>query len=158
MRNNILTFYKKILLAADGSPGSRNAVAHAIHVAKADDAELVVVNVAEDIKQGGAIGLRAKYGDMKLIKAFQNVQIEKGEKIVSAIVEAAKERGVKIRSEVIVNSGKSEADTIIAYAEKNGIDLIVLGSHGTSKFRKFLAGGVANKIVNVAKCAVLLVP
>jgi nucleotide-binding universal stress UspA family protein len=156
MRND--ASYKKILLAADGSSSSRNAAAHAIHLAKADDAELLVINVAEDVKQGGAIGLRAKYGDVKLVEAFQNVQVEAGKKIIGPIVEACKENGVKIKSDVILSLGKSEADAITDYAVKNGIDLIVLGSHGTSKFRKFLAGSVTSKLVNIAKCAVLVVP
>jgi nucleotide-binding universal stress UspA family protein len=158
MRENGLSSYKKILLAVDGSSSSKNATAHALHLAKADDAELVAINVAEDVKQGGAIGLRAKYGDVNLAKAFQNVQIEAGKKIIAPIVEACKEQGIKIRSEVILSSGKSEADAITDYAVKNGIDLIVLGSHGTSKLRKFLAGSVTGKLVNIAKCAVLVVP
>ncbi len=52
------------------------------------------------------------------------------------------------------------ASSIIDYAEAQDIDLIVLGSHGTSlaeRFHRFLLGSVAEKVARYASASVLLV-
>ena len=43
------------------------------------------------------------------------------------------------------------------FAEKNDIDLIVMGSHGKSAIQRFLIGSVAEKVVKYSKIAVLVV-
>lgn len=149
--------YKKIVAAVDGSPASIRAANQAIHIAKTDGAELAILHVVEDIKQGGVIGLRARYGDTDLVQAFKNVRTESADKIVTPIVKSAADAGVKAKKEILVDEGESEAGAITKYAERHGADLIVLGSTGRSKFERLLVGGVANKIVNAAKCQVLIV-
>jgi nucleotide-binding universal stress UspA family protein len=149
--------YKKIVAAVDGSPTSMRAANQAIHIAKMDGAELTVIHIIEDVKQGGAIGLRAKYGDIKLVEAFRNVRTESANKLLSPIIESAIDAGIKAKSEILVDEGESEAGAITRYAEKHGADLIVLGSKGRSKFERLLVGGVTGKIVNAAKCQVLIV-
>ena len=42
-------------------------------------------------------------------------------------------------------------------SEEENIDLIVMGSSGKSGFDRFIMGSVADKVVNSAKCAVLVV-
>jgi nucleotide-binding universal stress UspA family protein len=59
--------YKRVAVAIDGSPPSVKAASHAMHLAKIEGAELVLLHVIEDVKQGGAIGLRARYGDTNLV-------------------------------------------------------------------------------------------
>ena len=49
------------------------------------------------------------------------------------------------------------ANQIVRYAEEHGADVIVLGSHGHGLVRRFLLGGVADKVVRQAPCAVLVV-
>ena len=48
--------------------------AYAIHLAKVDNAKVTALNVIEDIKQGGAIGLQAKYGKVSIVEAFKNAR------------------------------------------------------------------------------------
>jgi nucleotide-binding universal stress UspA family protein len=52
--------------------------------------------------------------------------------------------------------GKPFAE-IIRYAREQGIDLIVLGTHGYSALGSMLLGSVAEKVVRKAPCAVLTV-
>ncbi len=56
--------------------------------------------------------------------------------------------------EVIINP--SSADGIVTFAEKNNVDLIVIGSHGRTGFRKIVLGSVANGVLAQAKCPVLI--
>jgi nucleotide-binding universal stress UspA family protein len=45
----------------------------------------------------------------------------------------------------------------LEYAEKENIDLIVLGTKGRSGFKKLLLGSVASGVVTYAHCPVLVV-
>ncbi len=49
------------------------------------------------------------------------------------------------------------ASSIIEEAEKQDIDLIVVGSHGRRGFQKFLLGSVAEKVTNHAPCSVQII-
>ena len=51
----------------------------------------------------------------------------------------------------------SPARVILEVANEENIDLIVMGSSGKSGFDRFIMGSVADKVVNSAKCAVLVV-
>jgi nucleotide-binding universal stress UspA family protein len=48
------------------------------------------------------------------------------------------------------------ADEILEYINENGIDLVVIGSHGRSGLMHLLMGSVSEKVVRRAPCAVLI--
>lgn len=48
-------------------------------------------------------------------------------------------------------------DEIVKYASQEGIDLIVLATHGRGAFAQALLGGTADKVVHKAPCPVLTV-
>ena len=56
----------------------------------------------------------------------------------------------------IIKEG-SPAKAILEVANEENVDLIVMGSSGKSGFDRFIMGSVADKVVNSAKCAVLVV-
>lgn len=58
---------------------------------------------------------------------------------------------------IAVRSGKP-ADTILAYAEEQHADLIVMGAHGESAVMRFFLGSVAERVVRHATVPVLTVP
>jgi universal stress protein A len=49
------------------------------------------------------------------------------------------------------------ADEILLYQVEKGIDLIVMSSHGKTRFVKRLIGNVSEKVAEEAKCSVLIV-
>ena len=51
----------------------------------------------------------------------------------------------------------SPADQIVDYAEKQGIDLIVMGTHGRGGLEKMWLGSVTEKVLRKAHCPVLVV-
>ncbi len=51
----------------------------------------------------------------------------------------------------------STIDGILSFVDKNSIDLIVMGSHGRSGFKKLVLGSVASAIITKARCPVLTV-
>lgn len=50
------------------------------------------------------------------------------------------------------------AAQIVEYAERNRIDLIILGTHGRTGVTRVLLGSVAERVVRTAPCPVLTVP
>lgn len=149
---------KKILVPIDGSDLSFKAAAYAIHLAKVDNAKVTGLNVIEDIKQGGAIGLQAKYGNVSIVEAFKTVRRDSAQQWMSKIEKEAKSQGVPFRGEIVDDTdSSSEAGVITDYAQRNDFDLIVIGSKGRSKLKRLLTGGVSSAVVNSARIPVLVV-
>jgi universal stress protein A len=68
--------------------------------------------------------------------------------------EAEMKPGVSART--IVGHGQA-ADEIVIIAEREKVDLIVIATHGSTGLRHFVFGSVAEKVVRLAPCAVLVV-
>jgi nucleotide-binding universal stress UspA family protein len=149
--------FKRILVPADGSKASLKALDYAAHLARLEgaDAELLVIHVLEDVKQGGAIGLQAKYGNVRIVQGFKKVRRDAAMNWLAPIEAEAKKKGIRLKSDVL--DGDSEVQVIVNYAKKNRVDLIVIGSRGISKLKRLLIGSVANAITIHAPCPVLLI-
>lgn len=148
----------KILIPIDKTPLSLKAANYGIHLAEVEKAkEVVVMHVVEDVKQGGAIGLRAKYGDVKLVEGFKKAKTSSAQEMLRPIEEEAKKKGVNIKSEIIYAEDKSVVKAITDYADKNHIDVIVVGGGDVSSKKYLVIGGsVANGIVKKSKCPVMV--
>jgi len=151
------TSIQKILVAVDGSAASEKAAKHAIGLAKVENTELVLVHVIEDIKMGGAIGAQAKYGNVRLVEGYNRARKDSALRWMEPLEEKAKIENVKVKSEILYDTGNSVTGMIVEYAHKNNVDLVVVGSRGLSKFRRLLVGSVASGISNHAHCPVLVV-
>jgi nucleotide-binding universal stress UspA family protein len=122
-----------------------------------ETAELVMLHVLPDIKQGGVIGLRAKYGDVKMVSAFLQAKKREAEEWIRPILETAQADGIRSKIEILENDGTSVVGVITKYAKKNQIDVIAVGTRGLSKFRRLLVGSVTNAIISHSHCPVLVV-
>lgn len=149
---------KKILVPVDGSETSFKAANYAIYLAKMVNAELVPIHIMEDVKQGGAIGLQAKYGNVSLVEAFKNAKKQSADEWLKKIENAAEKSGVKVKSAILDSEGKNEKKLIIEYTAENSIDLIVIGSKGGSRFKGLWIGGFTNSILHHSTIPVLVVP
>ena len=63
---------------------------------------------------------------------------------------------IMFKTDIIV-SPNSTAGTIVDYAEREGIDLIVMGTRGRSGFKKLLLGSTASNVTAYAHCPVLII-
>jgi nucleotide-binding universal stress UspA family protein len=148
---------RKILVPVDGSTASVKALQYATHLAglEASEAELIVVHVLEGVKQGGAIGLQAKYGNVRLVEGFKRARRDAALKWLEQVEVAAKKKGIRLKTEVLDEDSKVKV--IIEYAKKNSVDLIVIGSTGLTRFKRLLLGTIANAVVSSAPCPVMVV-
>jgi nucleotide-binding universal stress UspA family protein len=70
---------------------------------------------------------------------------------------AAKLRGKGIDTSVIIAQNE-EVTAIIEESEKNGADMIMLGSHGHGTLFHLLIGSVSEGVIRQASCPVIIVP
>jgi nucleotide-binding universal stress UspA family protein len=148
---------KRILVAMDGSASSFRAANFAIHLCKLENAELLILHVLPDIKQGGVIGLRAKYGDLKMVSAFLQAKKHEANEWIRPIHEIAKKDGIRSKIEILENEGTSVVGIITKYAQKNQIDVITVGTRGLSRFRRLLVGSITAALISHSHCPILVV-
>ncbi|MGQ9461039.1 MAG: universal stress protein [Candidatus Bathyarchaeaceae archaeon] len=126
----------KILVAIDGSETAEKALRYSVQLAKKHKAKITLLNV----------------GESKLFSFKPEVVREAGEHVLSDA--AAKVKGLKLNTRLEFGS---PAETIIEVAEKENYDLIVVGSRGISRVKRFLLGSISDDVIHHAKCSVLIV-
>jgi nucleotide-binding universal stress UspA family protein len=141
--------YRKILVGVDGSKESMDAANHAIGLARKDNAELICIT---------ALQLPSFYGwsAIEAPQEWQKKDRHQREEWINNIVQTADENNVKIQDKVI-ESPMSTDGAIVNYADKENVDLIVVGTRGRSGFSKKLLGSVALGVVIHASCPVIVV-
>jgi nucleotide-binding universal stress UspA family protein len=63
----------------------------------------------------------------------------------------------KLHAVAVMRKSDTPSEEIVRYAGQEGIDLIVMGTHGRVKVAHLLMGSVAEKVVRTAPCPVLTV-
>jgi len=139
---------KKIMIATDGSDNAKNAVSYGIEIAKGTGAEVYAVYVVSD-----EYALVARRG-ISWAKGIEEKLVDSGGRATAYVEEAGKEAEVQVES--VLLKGRP-AEEIIDYAEKNNIDLIVMGTLGLTGVKRFLIGSVAENVVRHSKVPVLVV-
>ena len=138
--------YKKILVPTDGSEFAKKAQKHALFLSKVSGAEILAVSVTENNFISGLPLDDEVYQLNQVLKERSEENLKEFDKI--------NEDDLKITH--IIREG-SPARVILEVAREEDVDLIVMGSSGKSGFDRFIMGSVADKVVNSAKCAVLVV-
>ena len=136
--------FKTIVLALDGSDGSRRAVPLAIELAKRDKAKLVIAHVEEDVIGKGGGPIRATEDE---IQAEIRRQAEE-------LAAQGVETSVEMRSVMV----GGPAHVIEEIADGAGADLIVAGTRGHSPVAGLLLGSVTQRLLHIARRPVLAVP
>ena len=136
--------FKTIVVAMDGSEGSKLASSVAAELAKSEGAKLVIAHVAEhSIGKGG--------GDLRADEEGLKDEIQQHADELSS---GGLEVSLEVRDEIV----GSPAHVIADVAEQAGADLIVAGTRGHSPFGGLLLGSVTQRLLHIAKCPVLAVP
>ena len=130
----------------DGSEIGEAALSYAVALARKTDAEITLLEVFEPVKGVGATGISYNIPDDESVR----------KSLLSYLGHVAgpiKNEGLKISTTVLF--GKA-ADNIVEYAEKNGIDLIAVSTHGRSGLGRWVFGNVTDKILHTGDAAVLV--
>lgn len=136
--------YRKILVGYDGSAAGRKAFDAALALAAKDGAELYVLSVARPPEVGDDVESEA------VIENSRNYH----RRMLAELKSSVSAKGVKAHFEVAVGH---PAEQIIYDADRLGVDLVVVGDRGRSKFVRLLLGSVSKQVVQYAGRPVLVV-
>ena len=139
---------KNILVPSDFSECSDAAVRYGVALAKAFNARLHLMHVVQDPYTQPWAAEAFPAGISDLLRDWQEQALKR---LQSCVPEADRDRVV---ATCAIATPFSE---IMRYAQKEGIDLIVLGTHGRGPMAHMLLGSVAEKVVRRAPCPVLTV-
>lgn len=147
----------KILVPIDGSDSSFRAASFAVDMAHRYKSELILAYAIEIIPILSTIGLgEVGLSSAQFMEKLKDAGRTEAGPWFAKVKEKAKPLNVAVRTEVI-ESPKSLVGEILEYAERNGIDLIVLGTRGRSGFKRIVLGSVASGVVTYASCPVIVV-
>jgi nucleotide-binding universal stress UspA family protein len=138
--------FQKILVAIDGSDASMDAADYAISISKEYSAELHALHVIR-----ADVDLFGVHTDSEYTTTMKN----EGEKYLDKVKLKGNEKNIQIKPQIIASI--NIAGAIVDFAEQNSIDLIVVGTRGSSGFKKLLLGSVASGVVTYAHCPVMVV-
>lgn len=136
--------FKKILVPTDGSEFTKYAVDKAMELAKLSGGKVTALYVLD----------RSIYANSPMDTAVINVYdtLEKeGSYATSYVVEKGKELNVEVEEKLIEG-----VPAKIILQESEEYDVIVMGTLGRTGISKLLMGSVAEKIVQNAKCPVMV--
>jgi nucleotide-binding universal stress UspA family protein len=141
-----MAMFERILVAYDGSENAKRALLQGIELAKLFNSRLFVVE---------AIDVTVFYnaGILPPLSALKDLE-KKAKADMAEATELAKSQGVDVITDVIEGD---PATSVLDYAEKNNVDLILVGSRGLSRFKKAFLGSVSTAILNHAKVPVMVV-
>ena len=136
---------RRLMLATDLSSASERAADEAIRVAVESGAELVVLSVVDPGRLRLPGGLFLRRVDQERARIEADVQ---------KVVGRARQAGA--RATFLVWEG-DPAEAILAAAEAEQIDAIVLGSHGRGLLGRLILGSTSGAVSEQATCQVLVV-
>ncbi len=139
-----------VLVALDDSEPGWDALDHALDTF--EDADLTIIHVVDPVN--------SVYGDMEggyFDESVLENAMERGREVLDRAAERAEEAGFHEQSiETVIQSGRP-AREIVAYANENDVEHVVIGSHGRKGVSRVLLGSVAESVTRRSEVPVTIV-
>jgi nucleotide-binding universal stress UspA family protein len=158
--------YSSVLVGVDGSPTSMSALDAVCELSKALELRPLAICAYEPVHEAELSALRAGEGDAiaqwKVSRTITDTPAEfrwriagaaTAEDVLDRARDHASNRGVEIEARAIEGQA---AESLLAIAEDEGVDLIAVGSVGMSGSKRFSLGNVPNRISHHAPTDVLI--
>lgn len=140
----------RVLATTDGSEASLRALEQLGPLLRPEELELLLIH-AFQLPSDGAFGAYA------LVVSTVDIerQLREGaEALLQQGVHVLERHGLTARTMSVIGD---PASVILETAERERVDLIVVGSHGRTGLQRFLMGSVAARVVGHAPCSVLVI-
>ena len=150
------TWYKRLLVAVDGSEHSYKALDHAVAIAEKFDSELVLLTVIPTMivpffpdKSFDPIIHEEvyKYQD-RMMNLYHNM-LKDAEETISS-------KHPNLNIQTILREGRPST-TIVDVAEKEGCDMIVMGSRGMGGITGWVLGSTSHRVAASCKKPVMII-
>jgi nucleotide-binding universal stress UspA family protein len=139
--------FRRILFAHNATPAAERALIYLEHVARLEEAAVIVLHVYQPPDRYTAMA-----GHAALVEQFEHVAHE----VVNDTVEYLQKVGLSAVG--MVAADNSPARVILQTADDEDASLIVLGTRGPAKVADILLGDVSTEVLRNARCPVFLVP
>ena len=146
---------KKILIATDFSANAKHAAAYGYAIASQLKASVILCNafiVPAEMPQGGTlVWPQFEYDEIvdstnsELKKLKEDLKVNHANESFNPAINCVSEVG-------------TVTDALKEIAGKNNVELIVMGTHGSSKLESLLMGNHSRRMIDATKCPLLLVP
>lgn len=140
-----ITRGERILVALDGSEYTDAIVDQAISMGRICNSTIFAISVIAFFPESLAIAPQLEKELAKKTREFLEIVKKKIEK-------------ENLTSETIVRLDTQPHIPIVEEAKKKNVDLIIMGTRGTSGLKRFFLGSVAQKVIGYAPCPVMVVP
>jgi len=137
----------KILLPIDFSPSSQAALEIAADLAQHFHAEIHLLNVIPMFPTTSLPDLIPEAEFIRETRAYAELHLTKCCTMLAA-------RGIKAESSIEI--GNDVSGNIMEAIEREHVDMVVISTHGISGWRPLLFGSIAEKVVKLVECPLLL--
>lgn len=143
---------QRILIPLDGSPLAECAIEPGLSLARSLKSESTLLRCVPHSVMTG----RLDEHERRLRRRQQEELIDEANAYLRVRAEAAgpAAHGAAITTSVQIGS---PADSILEYVETNGIDLIVMATHGRSGLKRWVYGSVTAKVLHSVNCSILVI-
>jgi nucleotide-binding universal stress UspA family protein len=139
---------KLIMSPIDFSDHSGEASKAAADLASCFRSELLLVHVVPAIPKLPSASAFFREGE------YEEELHKDAQKRLDEMVHAIASRGLKARA--VVGTANDVSMELLRIAEHNQVDLIVIATHGMTGWHRLAFGSVAEKVVRIATCPVLV--
>jgi nucleotide-binding universal stress UspA family protein len=143
--------YDKIAVPLDGSPLAECVIPHIEAIVRSPESEVQLITIIEpvEIPTRGRMALTEE--DLKAIHA----EMEKDARTyLDEMAQRLARAGIKARP--VIMQGKP-AESLVEYVHNNGIDLLIMATHGRSGLTKLFWGSIAEKVIRAVNVPVMLI-
>lgn len=140
-----------ILVATDFGPASETALRYGRELADRFGARLRILHVVENVLVAAA----TEYGYATIAPDIQRDLETAAARQADGLLTDEERR--THRATAVTVTATSPAAAIVGYAGREGVDLLVLGTHGRGALSHLFMGSVAERVVRTAGCPVLTV-
>jgi nucleotide-binding universal stress UspA family protein len=137
----------RILVPIDFSSSSHTALEVATELADKFHAELVLLNV---VPESPVVALPEGVSEASIVEAAKN----QAEGHLAKSKASLEGKGISVKTSVQV--GYDVAGTILEAIETEKVDQVVISTHGLSGWYPTVFGSIAEKVIKLAPCPVLL--
>jgi nucleotide-binding universal stress UspA family protein len=145
--------YTHILVPTDGSELSINAAHQAIQLAKLCNAKMSVIMVSPTYRQMNQEGFIAP-ASHTLRDRWEEEMKQRVTPVLNGICTHAEKAGVACKA--LHAFGDAPYEAIIDAANKNGCDMIAMGSHGHGGVKQFFVGSETTRVLSHTKIPVVV--
>jgi nucleotide-binding universal stress UspA family protein len=142
--------YKKICVPLDGSGWAQRAVPHAVDIARGSSAEIILLHILQP---------PAAQFTAQLALAGQDGQIQEMREAIKQYLiglrSELRQENLTVRTHVI--EGIGIPGLICDYVNEEGVDLVVMSTHGLTGVARFIFGSVTTQVMQCLKVPILLI-